>query len=571
MKTNNKKRVFAALTAGFLAITPVMTAGMSAFVANAASITVTDTDTQTHNYQAYRILTGDVDAADSSKLNNIAIGNAITEGDLIAAINSVLEADALAADAAIDTVADKLTGMSDAQCQKLSKAILDSIIKNSGTPLTRSGNDYSTGDNLANGWYLVVDESETGTGKVDVKSANMLKVVGNATITPKYSLPTLDKKIVEGEQEKVANTAAIGDTINYEIKIKVPDTTGYDTYFYNVVDTLSEGLTYTDNSLSIEIQNNEGEMVELDTTKYGTETTSNEVKVVFKNAAELFKDYKVNDPIVIKYSATLNEKAVVGSEGNPNTAQLVYSNDPNAEANPGEDTPDEPSEDSPIGKTPESVVKTYTAALEVSKVDQAKKPLDGAKFRLESTALNQIRVTSGKKFVEAADGEYWKLNDGTYTTTEPTDADNSYYEDTNKKYNLVNTTEVTLDETNEQYSDVFEVDEDGILKFEGLKPGTYTLTEIEAPDGYTIAAPVTFTIEAALDGEAIAWSVSDDSSVTLDEDNALYKTTVVNRKGATLPETGGIGTKLFYLFGGLMVTGSVVLLVTKKRMSAKES
>ncbi|WP_455529630.1 LPXTG cell wall anchor domain-containing protein [Ruminococcus sp.] len=45
---------------------------------------------------------------------------------------------------------------------------------------------------------------------------------------------------------------------------------------------------------------------------------------------------------------------------------------------------------------------------------------------------------------------------------------------------------------------------------------------------------------------------------------------VVNNVGTTLPSTGGIGTKLFYIIGGMLVAGSVILLVTKKRMNIKE-
>ena len=45
--------------------------------------------------------------------------------------------------------------------------------------------------------------------------------------------------------------------------------------------------------------------------------------------------------------------------------------------------------------------------------------------------------------------------------------------------------------------------------------------------------------------------------------------TVANNKGNTLPETGGIGTTIFYVLGSVLVIGAAVLLVTKKRMSTK--
>ncbi len=45
---------------------------------------------------------------------------------------------------------------------------------------------------------------------------------------------------------------------------------------------------------------------------------------------------------------------------------------------------------------------------------------------------------------------------------------------------------------------------------------------------------------------------------------------VVNKTGSMLPETGGIGTLLFTIFGGTTVLGTGVVLVTKKRASKFE-
>jgi LPXTG-motif cell wall-anchored protein len=43
--------------------------------------------------------------------------------------------------------------------------------------------------------------------------------------------------------------------------------------------------------------------------------------------------------------------------------------------------------------------------------------------------------------------------------------------------------------------------------------------------------------------------------------------TIVNHKGNVLPETGGIGTTLFYTFGGFLAAFATIMLVTKKRMA----
>ena len=42
---------------------------------------------------------------------------------------------------------------------------------------------------------------------------------------------------------------------------------------------------------------------------------------------------------------------------------------------------------------------------------------------------------------------------------------------------------------------------------------------------------------------------------------------IVNEMGTTLPETGGIGTTMFYVIGAILVVGAAVVMITKKRMS----
>lgn len=44
---------------------------------------------------------------------------------------------------------------------------------------------------------------------------------------------------------------------------------------------------------------------------------------------------------------------------------------------------------------------------------------------------------------------------------------------------------------------------------------------------------------------------------------------IVNKSGSTLPETGGIGTTVFYVIGGMLMAAAAVLLITKKRMNNK--
>ena len=99
-------------------------------------------------------------------------------------------------------------------------------------------------------------------------------------------------------------------------------------------------------------------------------------------------------------------------------------------------------------------------------------------------------------------------------------------------------------------------DADGYIYIRGLdKDKTYTLTETETLPGYNMLE------------EDVTLVLVEDKEDAFDEYDADSYQNVVNNKGATLPSTGGIGTTIFYVVGGILVVAAGVLLVTKKRMS----
>ena len=122
-------------------------------------------------------------------------------------------------------------------------------------------------------------------------------------------------------------------------------------------------------------------------------------------------------------------------------------------------------------------------------------------------------------------------------------------------------------------------DENGMFKVAGLDEGTYLLREIVAPTGYNmlsadITVVITATTSTTWDGVNANTALTklevtaDGKAGTGDVSTGIAGITVENNKGATLPETGGIGTTIFYVLGAILVLGAGVLLVTKKRMSA---
>ncbi len=152
-------------------------------------------------------------------------------------------------------------------------------------------------------------------------------------------------------------------------------------------------------------------------------------------------------------------------------------------------------------------------------------------------------------------GTYWKLKNDTYTTTEPTEDTKDHYADTVTKYAPTVETKV---ETNAATTNIrAEVGKDGKVTFSGLGVGTYKLEETKVPAGYNKMKDITFSITFNKDSKEFSTSGGLGSLVA----------TIDNFSGSTLPSTGGIGTTIFYIIGGILVIGAAILLVTKKRMS----
>ena len=206
----------------------------------------------------------------------------------------------------------------------------------------------------------------------------------------------------------------------------------------------------------------------------------------------------------VYYSATLNENAKIVDDGNDNTVYLSY----------GEDS---------TWKTAEHKTTTYTWKIDVLKYtkDGDKKiNLAGAKFQLLDKDGNAI------KFSEVA---------GAAVPTYKVDADG-------------NVTEITTDEN-------------GKFEIVGLDEGSYKLHETEAPAGYNkLAADLDVIITSTYDETALTatYKVNNADPATIE---------VENKTGGLFPETGGIGTTIFYIVGGLLMLAAFVVLVSKKRMA----
>ena len=105
----------------------------------------------------------------------------------------------------------------------------------------------------------------------------------------------------------------------------------------------------------------------------------------------------------------------------------------------------------------------------------------------------------------------------------------------------------------------------GKFTIKGLAAGTYYLTETKQPDGYNKLKEAIKIVIAGEDG-TIKYGSKSKSDTELNQMSADGAVEVENKTGSILPSTGGMGTTLFYIFGAILVVGSGVVLITKKRM-----
>lgn len=426
---------------------------------------------------------------------------------------------------------------------------------------------------LADGYYFVKETGMTGSTVDKAYTKFMLQVADGTTIKAKSDVPTIDKTIV-GNPDSLYSNAAMGDTVHFKLTSAVPAMDGYEKYFFVVHDTLAAGLTFnrdvvikvgdtilkapgedvTDADYSVTLQGQQIEIVLKDFIRYKTQATA---------------------PIEVTYSATVNKDAVIGTAGNSNDVYLIYSNDPNVTATGDPGDPDKPDVSDVVGETAHKQTYTYVTGLKLSKEDPEGNPLTGAQFSLSGSSLNKVLVYE-ELFKEAADGTYWKLKDGTYTTTAPTNDTKDLYENTAKKYKREQVkSEETVPSSGQTKSITASVDQDGILQIDGLGAGTYTLTETKAPNGYNLLEePIEFTLNWQAPDQsgstACTWTVQQNGNGVSVDQNGILTLTVKNEKGITLPRTGGIGTTIFYIIGTVLVVGAGVLWLIKRYRNSKK-
>lgn len=472
----------------------------------AAQRTITiNNNTAGHTYKAYQIFKGGL-SQDGTILSDIQWGNGVNSEALLTALKGT-EAYKDCTTAA--DVAKVLAGFeNDAeQLKKVAVVINQNLNNANGAQSTGTGPYTITVP--SDGYYLVRDE---GTVTATDGGTNfILQVIGNVDVTPKTTnAPDVDKKVklhgVPGAVLSNAVSAEVGHEVDFTITTTIP--TGLDSYTnytFNIVDTMSEGLTYKGDFLVHTV----GAKTSLQKDEDYTLTIEGQTITV-----TLASKYVLANPgqkIEITYVAAVNDKSLTKDREN-NSVHIVYSNNP-ADSNSTVITVDK-------------VVYVYNFDIVIDKVDGAdNKKLEGAQFAL-------------------------------YKETGYVDLYYQWYDENHENPN-------TFGWSTEADRTIVKTDKNGVASFKGLVPGTYYLQEIKAPDGYnTLDKPVKVEITATYDENG-----NITTNATQNEQKHYQVTsTITNNKGTVLPSTGGIGTTIFYVVGGLLMVGAAILLITKKRM-----
>lgn len=452
--------------------------------------------------------------------------------------------------------------------------------------------------NLDAGYWLFLTNTtvKPGDKSTDAYSAPVYAVIDgtNTTvkITPKKSVPTVEKKILDDNKaqddlttvpvddwEDVADSQ-IGQEVNYKLTGTIASNYAtYDSYNYMFTDTLSKGLSYVDGQTQVFAVNKDSNNVDqyTDITEnFTVQSTTNAdgttTLAINANAGEHGKYLKeiskvdASTQIVVFYKAVLNGNAVIGNTtdntqkgGNPNTVKLEYSNNPYGVG---------------TGETIEDTVADFAFKLNLKKVDQGtEKGLGNAVFTIQSADTN-----TENQYIASKEGAV----DGV---------------------SVVAGQLVTVTNTENLPECVkFTSDKDGKITVSGLDAGSYKVTEVQTPDPTkypTKADPFTFTITATYDKDTMKVKTLEAKVPEADEkrtdiafgkldgnagDNALHGTdgtgtnaaagevtiNVGNTKSVGLPLTGLNGVTFTWIAGGAVLCIGVAHLI-RSRKQAEES
>ena len=380
---------------------------------------------------------------------------------------------------------------------------------------------------LTLGYYLVKVSapegvSATGDFLVSIPSteADGTDLNYDVNVKVKTSTVTIGKEgKVHGDTTGDEKTVKVGDVIDYTLTMKVPDTTGYDSYVYKITDEMTKGL-YFNKDIKVTVGTDKAV---IDSSNYTVESTSasdGKTKVVVDfDKKYRWKQHTAGDVLEVTYTATVTKEAITtGKDGVSNTAKLEFSNKPGSE------------ETGTTGETPAPEKPTfYTFNL---KVDKTFAPA-------LASATDASNVTFKLKDV--------KVKEATTGTA------GAYIVDPNG-------TNMDL-----------KLADGNTLSVAGLAAGTYYLDETATVPGYNLlksTIKIVISPTYGTDGKLNGYKTNT-SEIDFDNQNTVT-VKVENKKGFTLPSTGGQGMVALVAAGICLMAAMAALMVSymRKRRNA---
>lgn len=456
-----------------------------------------------HTYSAYQIFSGKLEEQTLSDVEWGSGVNTTAINDGKTLIQAINTINGFASCTDAKSVAKALDGKTSAVVDQFAKVVDKYLATAAAGTATAPADGKYTISGLSAGYYFVKDTANISGN--DAQTKFIVEVLGNKEVDPKSSVPTVEKKVKE-TNDTAGTTTGWQDAADYDIGDDVPfQLTG--TMPSTLADYDTYSYTFTD-TLSAGLTRNNDVKVYLVNGEDKTDVTtaftiSNEVDNKFTVSCDNVKGIE---------GVTVNSKFVVEYTAKLNENAVIGSvGNPNKvdltfSNNPnGEGT----------GKTPEDKVIVFTYKIVANKVDENNQPLEGAGFTL-------YKIVNGK--------EVQVGNEITGVTT---------------------------------------------FVFNGTDAGEYVLKETTVPAKYNKAEDLHFTVNATYDTNSADPKLTDlsvtgnntfNTSITGENDGSAT-TTIVNKKGSVLPSTGGIGTTIFYVIGGILMVGAGVILVSRRRRS----
>lgn len=558
------KKLFAALLASLMIV------GLLATTASAETITITVKNTaEDHVYAAYQVFSGTL--SDAGVLSDVQWGSGIGDG---AGLLAALKADdtfkeggvnqfAAATDAA--GVAKVLGGWSynDPEVKAFADAVVEFKSAVCVTSAAQADGKYVI-TVPAVGYYLVMDTQ--AVGGADAATDYLLQVVKSVEVAPKVSAPTFNKSVnyeLDSTYGKAID-AQVGDTVYFKLETKLPSLfEDYKQYVMIMQDTMPAGLKFKQvediyvahakgghtSYLTNYVEDNAANLSLSAAKKYGYDNSTGKLTINFGDIKLNNQISAVNDTIVVKYSATVTDDVLfglAGGLGNKNTATMYFSNNMNQNAAEFAGVNESEWQHGSIT----DYASVYSYQLEITKKDGLSGDiLTGAEFYLYRDVADGSGNTTKMYAHTDANGVITSWSTATPArklVSGDTDGDG-------------------------EISDAEKTANTGKVVIKGLDALSYYLEEVKAPAGYnTPKAPLLVNITSGFTGQeltSLSGSV-DGINGTSVIDTGLVSVTVNNTAGATLPTTGGIGTTIFYIVGGVLVLGAAAAFTMKKRNEA---